>query len=71
MQWAWKSVTADGKAPEAWWTKAVGYGWAATSFWVSLPMAGDVMLKMRMGQDTPLPFTLFGWLSKHINVPTT
>ncbi|KAI1182832.1 membrane bound O-acyl transferase family-domain-containing protein [Nemania serpens] len=69
VQWAWKSVHGGDSSPAAWWTRALGYAWVVVSFWVSLPMAGDVMLRLRMGQDTPLPFTAFGGVLKHIHGP--
>ncbi|KAI0107213.1 membrane bound O-acyl transferase family-domain-containing protein [Nemania sp. FL0031] len=68
VQWIWKSVHEDDTSPTAW-TTALGYAWVVASFWFSLPMAGDVMLRMRMGQDPPLPFTAFGGFVKYIHAP--
>ncbi|KAI1120231.1 membrane bound O-acyl transferase family-domain-containing protein [Nemania abortiva] len=69
VQWVWKLTHGDDTSPVAWWMRVLGYAWVVASFWVSLPMAGDVMLRLRMGQDTPLPFTAFGWVMKHLNAP--
>ncbi|KAK8154306.1 putative toxin biosynthesis protein [Phyllosticta citrichinensis] len=41
-------------------TNIVGYIWVTCSFWFSLPMAADVLLKLRMGEVSPFPWTLWG-----------
>ncbi|KAI8632625.1 membrane bound O-acyl transferase family-domain-containing protein [Xylariaceae sp. FL1651] len=75
MQWVWKlSRDRVGGQPVAsssppLWVTVLGYVWVVASFWFSLPMAGGVMLKLRMGQDTPLPVSAFGWLINHVRAP--
>ncbi|KAI1176310.1 membrane bound O-acyl transferase family-domain-containing protein [Nemania sp. FL0916] len=69
VQWAWELFYGDDTSPVARWATVLGYAWVVTSFWISLPMAGDVMLRLRMGQDTPIPFTVFSWLIKHVRGP--
>lgn len=34
--------------------------WVAGSFWYSMAFAGDVMLRMRLGEETFLPGTVLG-----------
>ncbi|KAF1998239.1 hypothetical protein P154DRAFT_604173 [Amniculicola lignicola CBS 123094] len=42
----------------------VGYTWVAWSLWVSLPWAADVMMRVRLTEESFLPFTIFGpWIN--------
>jgi len=38
----------------------LGYGWVAGTLWYSLPLAGDVYVRMRLGEKPLLPFTVIG-----------
>ena len=38
----------------------IGYTWVVCTLWYSLPMAGDVFVRMRLGEDPVLPFTMIG-----------
>ena len=40
----------------------VGWVWVTATLWYSMPMAGDVMLRMRLMEETFLPGTLVGGL---------
>lgn len=51
LQWAWKRAFGEPKGP----THVLGYLWVICSFWISLPWAGDVMLRVKMGEVAPLP----------------
>ncbi|KAK7540276.1 hypothetical protein IWX46DRAFT_606193 [Phyllosticta citricarpa] len=42
------------------WTQLVGYVWVTCSFWFALPVAADVLLKLRMGETLLFPWTLWG-----------
>jgi len=45
------------------WMRAwVGGPWVVGSFWYSMAFAGDVMLRMRLGEETFLPGTVVGGL---------
>ncbi|OJD31014.1 toxin biosynthesis protein [Diplodia corticola] len=55
----WRSAFGGGGESRTW-KSVVGYVWVTCSFWFSLPMAADVMLKLRMGEVSPFPWTLWG-----------
>ncbi|KAI0114680.1 membrane bound O-acyl transferase family-domain-containing protein [Hypoxylon sp. NC0597] len=63
IQWTWRRVF--GPKPPGWST-VVGYVWVVCSFWFSLPLAGDVMVRIRLGQDPPLPFSVFTSLVERV-----
>ncbi|EMD58400.1 hypothetical protein COCSADRAFT_176603 [Bipolaris sorokiniana ND90Pr] len=42
------------------WVHCLGYLWVTWSFWTSLAWAADVLLKLRMGETSPFPGTLWG-----------
>ncbi|KAK8044777.1 hypothetical protein PG993_004801 [Apiospora rasikravindrae] len=50
--------------------RLVGYVWVTCCIWTSLPLAGDTFLRMRMGEESFLPFTLFGpWVERLVPIP--
>ncbi|EFE29743.1 aminotransferase GliI [Trichophyton benhamiae CBS 112371] len=51
------------------WAPAVGYVWVVCALWFSLPFAGDAMVRLKMGEVSPLPFTLAAPLVRMIPVP--
>lgn len=56
VQWLWKKAFGSPKGP----THIIGYLWVICSFYLSLPLAGDVMLRVKMGETPPLQL---GWAS--------
>jgi hypothetical protein len=38
----------------------VGFMWVISSMWYSLPFAGDVMMRLRLTEESFLPFTVVG-----------
>lgn len=50
------------------WKSLVGYVWVVCSFWFSLPMAADVILKLRKGEVSLFAWTLWGPLLDRIFV---
>ncbi len=48
----------------------VGWVWVVGSFWYSMAWAGDVMLRMRLNEETFLPGTVVGqWVERLVPVP--
>ena len=58
VQWAWRQVGGRMKESNGLRT-LVGYAWVTLSFWYSIPFAADVMLRMRVMEESPLPFSIF------------
>lgn len=54
VQWGWKRVFRPPKGP----VHLIGYIWVICSFWFSLPWAGDVMMRVKMGEVSPFPFAI-------------
>lgn len=55
----WRNVWGGGQEKRMW-KRLVGYVWVTWSFWASLPWAADVLLKLRMGETSPFPGTVWG-----------
>ena len=50
--------------------RVVGHVWVIMSIWASLPLVGDCFLKMRMGADPFLSYSLSrAWVEKYVPVP--
>ena len=64
--WLWKKRLGL-QTPR--WAPAVGYVWVVCALWFSLPFAGDAMVRLKMGEVSPLPFTLAAPLVRMIPVP--
>jgi hypothetical protein len=61
--WVWKA-SGRGVEPAAW-KSAVGYAWVIVSMWISLPWAADVMMRLRLTEESFLGFTVFGpWIHR-------
>lgn len=50
--------------------RLVGYTWVVCTLWYSLPWAGDVYTRMRLGEQPALPFTIVGPLIKKLPIPS-
>ena len=59
IQWLWNRFTII-RSHHASFNTIVGYIWVVWTLWYTLPMAGDVYVRMRLGEKSMLPFTLFG-----------
>ena len=68
VQWGWKSLGGKLDNPSVVRT-VVGYCWVVGCFWYAMPLAGDVMLRMRLMEDTFLPFTIVGPYVKYLPIP--
>ncbi|KAL8648013.1 MAG: hypothetical protein Q9210_005225 [Variospora velana] len=62
VQWMCRS-SFGGLGPR-WLRTGVGWAWVVGSCWYSMSLAGDVMLRMRLGEETFLPGTLVGGFVK-------
>ncbi|KAJ4390997.1 hypothetical protein N0V93_004596 [Gnomoniopsis smithogilvyi] len=47
----------------------VGYAWVVMSFWISLPWAGDVMMRMRLTEESFLSFSIFNDFVRYVPIP--
>ncbi|KAK7909130.1 hypothetical protein PG985_015008 [Apiospora marii] len=66
VQWAYGRITGGHSGGS--WHPWFGYMWVVCSFWYSLPHAGGVFLRLRMGQDSPLPFSVFRPLAERLSL---
>ncbi|KAK8105170.1 aminotransferase GliI [Apiospora kogelbergensis] len=67
--WCWRGLGLRSTGHERW-RRLVGYVWVTCCIWASLPLAGDTFLRMRMGEESFLPFTLFGpWVESLVPIP--
>ncbi|KAF2446664.1 hypothetical protein P171DRAFT_430761 [Karstenula rhodostoma CBS 690.94] len=60
--WLWKtSGLSINPAP---WNSVLGYVWVIFSMWISIPWAADVMMRLRLTEESFLGFTVFGrWIN--------
>jgi hypothetical protein len=68
IQWGWKKLGGKLEGPSVL-RKLVGYCWVVGCFWYSMALAGDVMLRMRLGEESFLPFTILGPCMKYLPIP--
>jgi hypothetical protein len=48
----------------------MGYLWVVCSMWISLPWAADVMMRLKLTEESFLGFTVFGpWVNKMVPLP--
>lgn len=51
-------------------TRIVGYLWITASIWASMPLVADTFLRMRLGTESFLPFTIAGpFVQKYVPIP--
>lgn len=65
VQWAWRTLVVrrrrDGADPLPPAAKALlGWTWVVASFYISMPWAADVTLRMRIGDRPMLPVSVAG-----------
>lgn len=67
VQWIWARFFGNRKTA---FRTYIGYVWVAFSMWCSLPLAADVMIRLRLLEKSFLPFTIFGpWIKEYIPIP--
>jgi hypothetical protein len=67
-QWVWKRYGRVHKGSQV--TMTIGYLWVVWSMWTSLPLVGDTFLKMGMGEESFLPFTIAGpFIERFVPIP--
>ncbi|KAI1422000.1 membrane bound O-acyl transferase family-domain-containing protein [Xylaria sp. FL1777] len=71
VQWSWGRYTKErGLSRNIFISRVVGYIWVTWCIWTSLPLAGDTFLRMRLGEESFLPFSLTGpYVDKFVPVP--
>ncbi|KAH8888278.1 toxin biosynthesis protein [Thozetella sp. PMI_491] len=67
-QWLWRKVSGDVMIDRRI-RKWLGYSWVILSFWISLPWAADVMMRIRLTEESFLGFSLVKGLVQHIPIP--
>ena len=71
MQWCWRKAGRGlrqdtGKLGR----RLVGYVWITVSMWASMPLVADTFLRMRIGTESFLPFTIAGpWVQQYVPIP--
>lgn len=68
VQWIWRKLGGRFDNPTLFRT-TIGYIWVACSLWYSLPWVGDIVLRLRVHEETFLPYTVFGLLTKYVSIP--
>ncbi|KAF2677290.1 putative toxin biosynthesis protein [Lentithecium fluviatile CBS 122367] len=54
----------------SWVRTVVGYLWVSLVIWQGLPLVGDMCLRMRVGAESPLPFSLSqGFVKEYVPIP--
>ncbi|KAF2276648.1 toxin biosynthesis protein [Westerdykella ornata] len=70
-QWIARNFTSgelqrEGSAMRRW----IGYAWLILVMWFGLPLVGDMCLRMRVGVENPLPFSISrGFVEEYIPIP--
>ena len=66
-QWMWKkTISPTGKKSQM--TTVIGYIWVIMSFWISLPWAADVMMRVRLTEKSFLGFTVMRGLVQKLPI---
>lgn len=61
VMWLWKT-SGKSDAPMAW-KAGIGYLWVVISMFISLPWAANVMMRLRLTEESFLGFSVFGpWI---------
>ena len=68
VQWLWARLGGKTSGPSIFRT-VIGYVWVVWSFWYSVPLGADVWMRMRIGQEPFLPFTVVGPWMKYVPIP--
>jgi hypothetical protein len=68
VQWRWRQLGGKTTGPSVLRT-LVGYVWVTCWIWYSLPLVGDLMLRMRVGEAAFLPFSVEESWMKYIPLP--
>lgn len=60
LQWCARKVFPKGELTRegSWIRTIVGYVWVTVVIWQGLPLVGDMCLRLRVGAESPLPFSL-------------
>ncbi|KAI1778795.1 membrane bound O-acyl transferase family-domain-containing protein [Hypoxylon cercidicola] len=68
VQWLW-SKYSGGREASPWISRFVGYAWVIWSFWVSLPWAADVMMRIRLTEESFLGFSMLRSIIQRVPIP--
>lgn len=75
VQWCWRRLVGEAEEKSGRSTSsmllrtAIGYAWVTVNIWYSLPWIGDVMLRMRLGEQPMLPFSLAEPFVQQLPIP--
>ncbi|POS75434.1 hypothetical protein DHEL01_v206176 [Diaporthe helianthi] len=67
FQWLYRRTYSGFLSQRA--MNVIGYAWVIVSFWISLPWAGNVMMRLRLTEKSFLGFSLFENMMQRIAVP--
>ena len=72
IKWLWcQVVKRKGFKTSKRLTVIIGYSWTFFVIWKTLPLAGDVFLRMRIGQDPLFPISVAAPFVKMLPIPPT
>lgn len=70
VQWIWTKVAGKRENHRSRAKTWIGYAWVVTSFWISLPWAADVMMRIRLTEKSFLGFSVVrGFVRRYVPVP--
>lgn len=71
VQWCWgRYMPGLRLSQNLLFSRVIGYFWVTWCIWSSLPLAGDTFLRMRMGEESFLPFSLVGpYVDRYVPIP--
>lgn len=71
LQWLARRALPKGFAREGSWARnIIGYVWVIVVLWGGLPLVGDMCLRLRVGAESPLPFSLaHDFVKTYIPIP--
>lgn len=66
--WLWRQVSGGREmSPKA--SRLIGYAWVTWSMWFSVPWAADVMMRIRITEESMLPLSLVRNVVQRIPLP--
>ncbi|OTB04086.1 hypothetical protein M426DRAFT_321179 [Hypoxylon sp. CI-4A] len=69
VQWLWGKLSGDLEV-NPWARRFIGYTWVISTFWVSLPWAADVMMRIRLTEESFLGFSILRSAVQRIPTPS-
>lgn len=70
FQWCGRRISPTMMEGNGWMKAVLGYVWVTLVMWQGLPLVGDMCLRLRVGAESPLPFSLSkSYVERYIGIP--